>query len=181
MKKHLLALLILLFLLIVTCVYQKTYTFYANAHTDDNTSIHTQNEQTVLSIKSKENEIITKPETITETKLETSTKATSSKIEKNEVTPSTNVVTKETEELKTPATITTESNDKEIIAYLLSVLNQRAEAEATLHAHIKQVLEDRGIAIENMHKVSLEIEKAHKERLIERDTKTHNNSQEKGK
>lgn len=196
MKKHLLALLILLFLLIVTCVYQKTYTLYAAAHNDDNTSIPTQN---VRSIASQENEIITNPETISEPlKQDTTTKVkeddktsnpikvekvvnTSNTMKKNESPASENIVKEKPKELTTPIAITKESDDKEIIAYLLSVLDERAEAEAKLHALIKQVLKDRGIAIENMHQVSLEIEKAHKERLIERDTKLHNNSEEEGK
>ena len=56
MKKHILALLFLLFALIVTCVYQHTYILYAEAHADDNIS-----SQKIVTIKSsKENEVAAK-------------------------------------------------------------------------------------------------------------------------
>ena len=82
----------------------------------------------------------------------------------------------------------TQKEEKEVIEYLLTVMNEsgdaftnRDQAEANLHALIKKVLEDRRIAIENMLKVSLEIEQDQLKRLTERDTLSQNNSQEKGK
>ena len=214
MKKHILALLFLLFALIVTCVYQHTYILYAEAHAEDNTST-----QKIVTIKSsKENEVATKePAMLEKSALDESAveesakiideekpkeKASTSLIEKitNAVISATSSEKKETVQTSekitdteattdnTLATVNTQKEEKEVIDYLLTVMNERGEAftnrdqaEANLHALIKKVLEDRRIAIENMHKVSLEIEQDQLKRITERDTLSQNNSQEKGK
>lgn len=75
-----------------------------------------------------------------------------------------------------------------MVDYLLTVLKEqdaalsnRDEVETRFQALIKRVLENRRIAIENMDKVSAEIEASHQKRLDESDVKSQNNTEEKGK
>ena len=77
-------------------------------------------------------------------------------------------------------TVSTEEEEREVIAYLLSVLDERAEAEAKLHALIKKVLEDRKIAVEDMHKISKIIEQEQQKRLDYRDSQTYENREKEG-
>jgi len=206
MKKHILALLFLLLILIVTCVYQHTYTLYSEAHADYNTSM--QSEQEIITIKSEETKIPVKQQKIVETPTNTVHKESPTEetsptlVEKitNAVIAATTSESKEAtqtpkkvvhEEVKTDKTLTTmntQKEEKEVIDYLLTVMNERDEAltnrdeaEANMHALIKKVLEERRVAIENMHQVSLQIDQEHQKRLTERDTLSQNNSQEKGK
>lgn len=188
MKKHILLLLFLLLALIVTCVYQKTYTVYSHLHSEEGGATHDTQQEVV--IISKENELATKkqplvgPSTISDpaekptqnVMLTGQKEALSSSQKKESLVPST--LTK----------MSTKIEEKEVIDYLLSVMKerdmalvQRDKEEAKLHVLIKKVLDNRRLAIENMHKVSSQIEKEHQERLAERDAKAQNITQEKGK
>jgi len=195
MKKHILVLLFLLLTLIITCVYQKTYTIYSQQRGEDSTS--TQNLKHEVVGISKENEIATKQKTLTNqtTKKDVTHdkySAASNKV-MNVITPVKNgkVPVSQGKEIlpsSTDTTMHTKTEEKEVIDYLLSVMKerdivllQRDKEEAKLHALIKKALENRRLAIENMHQVSTQIEKEHQARLAERDAKAQNTSQEKGK
>jgi len=179
MKKHILVLLFLLLALIITCVYQKTYTVYAQLHGEDNTSTEALKHEVVIA--SKENEIATKQQTLI-------AQPTKSAVVQNTTHDTPSQKATDIQKVITEATIQTKAAEKEVIDYLLSVMKerdialiQRDEEETKLHLLIKKTLENRRLAIETMHKASAEIEKEHKERLAERNAKAENNTQEKGK
>lgn len=212
MKKSIFALLFLLVLLIVTCVYQKTYALYAHTTTEEETLkietpaeiISPKEEHTLAkkrTITEKENVVVTTTEQIVSkepTLLEKIKTTVDSVVSSEKEIPSTDTkvaskiashqaVTSTEKSLKRP-TLDTKEEEKEAVDYLLSVLKERDialanrdEAESRLHALIKQALENRRVAIDNMDKVSTQIDASQQERLKERDTKSQNNNEEKGK
>jgi len=207
MKKSILTLLFLLLLLIMTCVYQKTYTLYAQT-TEDHTTIVPMKQNALISPK-KEAIVVKHTEDIPTKKLVEEKQPLQEPSFLDTVTKSiTTVITPKKQETKdrivTPATIkseaitipiivekdtsSTQKEEKEVVDYLLSVLKEqddalvaRDEAEEKLHTLIKHVLQNRQIAIENMEKASLDIDKGQKERLEKRDAISQNNTEEKGK
>ena len=210
MKKSIFALLFLLILLVVSCVYQKTYTLYALTTTEEET-LSTETPAEV--IRPKEEPTHAKKQNLVEadTKVVTTAEKTASQeptllekiktnvaavISSEKETPSLEVSTKiESHDETKPTTKTverptldTKEEEKEVVDYLLSVLKERDVAlanrdvaETKLQALIKQALENRRIAIENMDKASTEIDTSHQERLQQRDTTSQNNNVEKGK
>jgi len=208
MKKSILALFFLLLLLIGTCVYQKTYTLYELATAESNSTI--QRTKSTETISTKKESIVAKQEekttkviqvkkgvtsiekqkpseepTFLEKVKTTVTAVMTSKKKDVKVAPT--VIAVETKQHKQP-TLNTKQEEKEVVDYLLSVLDEqnaslakRDEAENELHALIKRVLDDRRLAIENMEKVSLDIDKRHQKRLKERETMSQNNTEKEGK
>ena len=214
MKKSILALLFLLLLLIISCVYQKTYTLYALT-TEDNTTIvpikkaemtSPKKEQPIAAemIPAKEPIPILKDTPSSEDKepikeitfLEKVKTTIVSTISPNEKTtqqrvPSPEKIKKESVTIAVSPekyTDATQKEEKEVVDYLHSVLSDQKEslqtrnkAQETLNILIKRVLEERSIAIENMEKVSLDIDKQQQKRLEKRETMSQNITEEKGK
>jgi len=208
MKKYILALFFLLLLLIGTCVYQKTYTLYELATAENNSTI--QRTKSTERISTKKEVIVAKPEEKTTKVTQVKKRVTSVEKQKPSEEPTflekvkttvTSVMTSKKKDVKTEPividvapeqpiqpTLNTKKEEKEVVDYLLSVVNEqdaalakRDEAENELHALIKRVLEDRRLAIENMEKVSLDIDNRHQERLKERETMSQNNTEKEGK
>ena len=200
MKQSILALLFLLLLLIGTCVYQKTYTLYALTITENNSNAQRIESTKIISTK-KENTITKAPQakkciTSVEKKKPSEEQTFLEKIK----TTVTSVITSEQKDVTTEhaiimaepiqheqPTLNTKKKEKEVINYLLSVLDEqneslakRDEAENKLHALIKRVLEDRRLAIEEMEKASLNIGIRHQKRLKERETISQNNIEKEG-
>ena len=157
MKKYILALLVLLFLLILTCVYLKTSVFYEKNH--DNTILPiVKKETTALKVKEKKTEkeiVITKAET----------KVLPKPIAKQKPSPVT-----------VPSPATTKPNDIEKIDSLMQALKERETAfknrdEFELHLQelIKQALENRSTAIAHMNREELHLLELQKELLKTRD------------
>jgi len=212
MKKSLFALLFLLFALIITCVYQKTYALYALNTSEENTTLPLEQKAEIISPEKEETVVEKQTSTDTQaqaipkveqkpTLLEKIKKTVVSVVSSDVTEPKEKAVTHEIMAEKTVTKTTshnikvnkqpalnTKEEEKEVVDYLLTVLKEqdtalsnRDEAETRLHALIKRALENRRIAIENMDKASAEIEASHQERLKERDTKSQNNTKEKGK
>jgi len=200
MKQSILALLFLLLLLIGTCVYQKTYTLYALTITENNSNAQRIESTKIISTK-KENTITKAPQakkciTSVEKKKPSEEQTFLEKIkttvtsvitsEQKDVTTEHAVIAVEPVQSKQP-TLNTKKEEKEVVNYLLSVLDEqneslakRDEAENKLHALIKRVLEDRRLAIEEMEKASLNIGIRHQKRLKERETISQNNIEKEG-
>ena len=211
MKKSIFALLFLLLLLIGTCVYQKTYALYALTTEEETSlplekkaevispkkeHLVAEKQNTVKTEKvvvSTIEEVSPKEPTLLE-KIKTTVASVVSS--EKEETPQAKVVSIKKVEDKTTViatpikqpTLNTKEEEKEVVDYLLTVLKERDvalanrdEAETRLQALIKQALENRRIAIENMDKASTEIETSHQKRLEERESKSQNNTEEKGK
>ena len=208
MKKSILALLFLLLLLILTCIYQKTYTLYALATAENNSTVS--HIKSIETISTKKEDIVAEQEEKTIKVIPVKKRATSTEKQKSSEEPTflekvkttvTSVITSKKEDVTTEPTIitgepkphiqptlNTKKEEKEVVDYLLSVVNeqdaslaQRDEAENKLQALIKRVLEDRRLAIENMEQVSLEIDKQQQERLKERETMSQTPTKKEGK
>jgi hypothetical protein len=208
MKKSILALFFLLLLLIGTCVYQKTYTLYELATAENNSTV--QRTKSVETISTKKEDSVAKQAEKTTKDSEAKKRITSVEKQKPSEKPTflekikttvTSVMTSEQKDVTTEhaviavepgqskqPTLNTKKEEKEVVNYLLSVLDEqneslakRDEAENELHALIKRVLEDRRLAIEEMEKVSLDIDTRHQKRLKERETMSQNNTEKEGK
>ncbi len=215
MKKSIFALLFLLLALIITCVYQKTYTLYALNTSEENTTLPLKQKAEIISPEKKETVATKHSSTNTQTvamptmeqkpskepsilekikKRVISVVSTEDKVPQeksvSQKTTSKEILKQETitaTKTKEQPTLHTQEEEKEVVDYLLTVIKEqdtaltnRDEAETRLQALIKRALENRRIAIDNMDKASTEIEASHQERLKERDTKSQNNTEEKG-
>ncbi|PTB83817.1 hypothetical protein C9926_00945 [Sulfurovum lithotrophicum] len=204
MNKSIFTLLFLLLLLIVTCVYQKTYTLYAQT-TEVDTTVNVVKEAEIQSfqkeqpIKIVDHNVVTahegrrvkEPTILEKIKTTVSSVISSNKNEhQTKISPTVETENKIITQIKTmkKPVVKTEAEEKEVVDYLLTVLDERDlalihrdEAESRLHALIKKALENRRLAIENMHKTSNQIDKAHQKRLKERDHQAQNNTEGKGK
>ncbi len=187
MKKSIFLLLFLFLVLLVTCVYQKTYTLYENTHaTDKNTLQNVKIKRVTTSTKkepvvNKEEKSATKELGLVE-KIKTSV-ISAINSEKEDVPNSVNIVKESRPLVVIPKknALNTKIEEKEVVDYLLTVLKEqnialahRDEAESKLHALITQVLKERHIAIENMEKASLDIDTRHQKQIKERDVKSQN-------
>jgi len=164
MKKSILVLLFLLFLLIVTCVYQKTYTIYSLQNTE--TLLISETVVSDKKVVKTKKEPIQKPvihrektKVPTPSKVKPAPKAVAptfvhkpSHTEKD--MPKVIVKKVISEQKKVNSHIVEE---KEVVDYLLSILNerdvaltQRDSVEENLHALIKKALENRRIVIKQM-------------------------------
>jgi len=204
MNKSIFTLLFLLLLLIVTCVYQKTYTLYAQT-TEVDTTVNVVKEAEIQSfqkeqpIKIVDHNVVTahegrrvkEPTILEKIKTTVSSVIASNKNDhQTKISPTVETENKIITQIKTmeKPVVKTEAEEKEVVDYLLTVLDERDlalihrdEAESRLHALIKKALENRRLAIENMHKTSKQIDKAHQKRLKERDHQAQNNTEGKGK
>jgi hypothetical protein len=208
MKKSIVTLLILLFVLIVTCVYQNTYRLYELTTANNDAPVsHTETVKTIS--PKKESIVVQQTESVQVKKLtkpvpEKSHSEESSFLDsvtqtiKSAITPDkkSEIVTQDVIKneimpltvLPTPSIEKTQKEEKEVVDYLLSVLKEqdralitRDEAENRLHSLIKRALENRQIAIANMEKASLTIDQEQQKRLKNRKDISQKNTKEEGK
>ena len=170
MKKSILVLLFLLLGLIVTCVYQKTYALYALQNDEQSTPV--QNVTTETTAQKKVKELVETPNktqhVVTQTNksdvqnVPTNKVASAPKKVLSPVHVTTTKVLKNkpaTPASKPASAQTTQMEEKEVVDYLLSILNDRDLAikkrdavEQNLHVLIKKALEERRIVIQDMEK-----------------------------
>ena len=201
MKKTILVLLFLLFALIVTCVYQKTYTIYSLQNTESlmisetvetDTSTTPIKKETVPTVKTEKNTLIV-PIPVKVTPVPQATKPSTvqksaPKVIVEKVVPSVKKAEKPLVKTK-EAQAKTNIEEKEVVDYLLSILNDRDLAlkerdavEINLHALIKQALENRRIVIQQMEENARLQEKNIQTLLEARDTASKaSNNERKGK
>lgn len=184
MKKTLFVLFLLLFILIITCVYQKTYTIYSQQTTIENNVSQPVVEVKSLSHINTKNEVVTtKKEPIQEaTLLERIQSSVMSVMTSDEDENKTKAVNKLSNTQTNDSVATTNDaqplgkEEQEIVDYLISVLKERDLAiaerdkvEAQLQDIINKALEERRLAIDNMHSEVDRLEKEKKILLEERD------------
>ena len=175
MKKSILVLLVLLFLLILTCVYQKTDVLYAKYNDNPPNTVVTITptpllpaiKKEIAMVKSEERKI-EKQIIITKTEAEVLPKP----IVKQKILP----VPVSTKQEILPLPVSTRQNDIEEIESLMQALKEREDAfknrdEFELHLRqlIKQALKNRSVAIAHMNKEELHLIELQKELIKARD------------
>lgn len=174
MKKSILALLLLLFLLILTCVYQKTSVLYEENRDSTIDTATTSIATTPLSIIKKEvAEVKVKEREIEKRQRETEmtkTKVLSKPVAKQEIPTITTAP-------PAPVPVLAKKKDIEEIDALMQALKNREIAfqnrdkfELYIQRLIKQALDDRTIAISHMNNEELHLIELQKELLKTRDS-----------
>ena len=180
MKKSILALLVLLFLLILTCVYQKTDVIYAKYND------HPQNTSPTIILKPlhmvkklvevKREEKVTKVAEIAQEEVKKEIKITKPKTE----VVKTPVIKQEIPTVTSPVTAPAKKKDIEEIDALMQALKNREIAfknrdkfELYIQRLIKQALDNRTIAISHMNNEELHLIEIQKE-LIKASDHTYN-------
>ena len=155
MKKSILALSVLLLLLILTCLYEKTYVLYTKYHDNTTSTLATvtpitttKKETSMVKVKEKEI-IISKSEADILHKLISKQKASTTPVKQNDI-----------EEIDTLMQALKERED---------AFKNRDEFELHLQQLIKQALENRSAAIAHMNKEELHLLELQKELLKKRD------------
>ncbi len=200
MKKSILVLLFLLLGLIVTCVYQKTYALYALQNHEQSTPVQNVTTETTTHKQVREKEVKTPVETpnstqhvVTQTNKKAVPNIPTGKVVK--LVHSENVILKNkpATPISKPASVqTTQMEEKEVVDYLLSILNDRDLAikerdtvEQNLHILIKKALEKRRIVIQDMEKDAVirteNLQKALDNRENSSSSVKENTSERKGK
>ncbi len=174
MKKSILALLVLLFLLILTCVYQKTDVLYAKYNDTPPNTLATIT-PTPLSRIAKETTMVKSEEKKIEKEIiitKTEAEVLPKPIVKQKILP----VPVSTKQKILPIPVSTKQNDIEEIDSLMQALKEREDAfknrdEFELHLRqlIKQALENRSAAIAHMNKEELHLIELQKELIKARD------------
>lgn len=190
MKKSILVLLFLLLGLIVTCVYQKTYALYALQNHEQSTPVQNVTTETTTPKQVREKEV---KNTV---KTPNSPQHIVTQTNKKDVpnTPTTKVVNPVHSEkvLVFKHKPATQMEEKEVVDYLLGILNDRDLAikkrdavEENLHVLIKKALEERRVVIENMEKDAVtraeNLQKALDNRENSSSSVKENTSERKGK
>jgi len=217
MKKSIFVLLFLLLGLIVTCVYQKTYALYALQNHEQSTPVQNVTTETTSKKQVIREKEVKKPvktpkkiqHVVAETKKKVVPNIPTSKVVKTvhtekvvipkkvlspaQVTTTKVVKNKPATPTSKPASVqTTQMEEKEVVDYLLSILNDRDLAiknrdavEQNLHLLIKKALEERRIVIQNMEKDAVtraeNLQKALDSRKHSSSSVKENTSERKGK
>ena len=148
MKKPILALLVLLFLLILTCVYQKTDVLYAKYNDNPPSTMPTITLKSLPAVKNAAEEVIKKEMKITKSETEVVLKPVI-KQETTLVTPPTQAQQKDSEEIDA---LMQALKEREV------AFKNRDEFELYIQALIKQALKNRSIAISHQQKDIEEID-----------------------
>ena len=180
MKKPILVLLVLLFLLILSCVYQKTEVLYAKTNDTTRNTLPTITLKPLPAVEKVVNVAKIAEETVTETVAEivvVAEEAIVGKETKNEAEVVQKPLIKQETPTVTPATaVLAEKKDIEEIDALMQALKNREIAfknrdafELHLQQLIKQALDNRIIAISHMNNEELHLREMQKELIKDRD------------
>ncbi len=171
MRKTLFALLFLLFLLIIACVYQKTYTLYAIQTTKEQAPVVIIHEEIIKTIKNEEIATVVRKtpqkKTVVHKNYEEKVQTTQKSTEKQ------HIVISHTPEISKKEI---QNVENDAVDYLLTVLkehkdvlSERDKAESRLHALIEKVLEDRKKAILSMEEIATSSATTQARRIEKRD------------
>jgi len=180
MKKPILVLLVLLFLLILSCVYQKTEVLYAKTNDTTRNTLPTITLKPLPAVEKVVNVAKIAEETVTETVAEivvVAEEAIVGKETKSEAEVVQKPLIKQETPTVTPATaVLAEKKDIEEIDALMQALKNREIAfknrdafELHLQQLIKQALDNRIIAISHMNNEELHLREMQKELIKDRD------------